>query len=41
MDMRSVGMEANIDQQTKFVNRFAAKIGEFNAKTTLTEGFMK
>jgi len=34
-------MVANIDQQTKFFDLFAAKIGEINAKTTLTEGFMK
>jgi hypothetical protein len=34
------GMVSKIDQQTKFVNLFAAKIGEINAKNALAQRFI-
>jgi hypothetical protein len=39
--MRFGGMVSKIDQQTKFANLFAAKIGEINAKIALAERFMQ
>jgi hypothetical protein len=32
---------SNINQQTKFADLFAAKIGEINAKIALAERFMQ
>jgi hypothetical protein len=35
------GIMSKINEQTKFVNWFAAKIGEINAKIALAERFMQ